>query len=261
MSENTGSESALKNYLIDMDGVLVRGRTAIPGAQEFIDRLRERGAKFLIVTNNPMYTPGDLAHRLKSVGLDIPADRIFTSAMATAQFLRSQAPGGTAYVIGESGLTSALHEAGYIITDHDPDYVVLGETMSLNFEMITRAIQLVAAGARFIATNPDPSGPVETGIAPACGAVAAMIEKATGRSPLFIGKPAPLMMRAAMNYLNVHSQNTVMVGDRMDTDIIAGIQAGMETVLVLTGVTARNQIGRFPYRPTRVVESVAQIEV
>lgn len=261
MKEVKNTQSEPKNYLIDMDGVLVRGRTAIPGAQEFIDRLRQRGAKFLIVTNNPMYTPGDLAHRLRSAGLEIPPDRIFTSAMATAQFLRSQAPGGTAYVIGESGLTSALHETGYIITDHDPDYVVLGETMSLNLEMITRAIQLVASGARFIATNPDPSGPTETGIAPACGAVAAMIEKATGRSPLFIGKPAPLMMRAAMNYLNVHSQNTVMVGDRMDTDIIAGIQAGMETILVLTGVTARNQIGRYPYRPTRVVESVAQIEV
>ncbi|HPU97905.1 MAG TPA: HAD-IIA family hydrolase [Candidatus Hydrogenedentes bacterium] len=259
--QNRNVANEPKNYLIDMDGVLVRGRTAIPGAQEFVDRLRKRNAKFLIVTNNPMFTPGDLAHRLKAVGLDIPADRIFTSAMATAQFLRSQAPGGTAYVIGDSGLTSALHEAGYIITDHEPDYVVLGETMSLNLEMVTRAIQLVAAGARFIATNPDPSGPTESGIAPACGAVAAMIEKATGRAPLFIGKPAPLMMRAAMNYLNVHSQNTVMVGDRMDTDIIAGIQAGMETILVLTGVTAKNQIGRYPYRPTRVVESVAEIEV
>lgn len=261
MKELKPIQSEPKNYLIDMDGVLVRGRAAIPGAQAFVDRLRQRGARFLIVTNNPMYTPGDLAHRLRSAGLEISPDRIFTSAIATAQFLRSQSPGGTAYAIGDSGLTSALHEADYIITDHDPDYVVLGETMSLNLEMITRAIQLVAAGARFIATNPDPSGPTENGIAPACGAVAAMIEKATGRSPLFIGKPAPLMMRAAMNYLNVHSQNTVMVGDRMDTDIIAGIQAGMETILVLTGVTAKNQIARYPYRPTRVVESVAQIEV
>ncbi|HNY85650.1 MAG TPA: HAD-IIA family hydrolase [Candidatus Hydrogenedentes bacterium] len=250
-----------RNYLIDMDGVLVRGRTAIPGAQDFIGRLRDRDAKYLVLTNNPMYTPADLAHRLQNSGLDIPADRIFTSAMATAQFLHWQRPRGTAFVIGESGVTSALHEAGYIITDHAPDYVVLGETTSLNFEAITKAIRLVAGGARFIATNPDSSGPTEDGIVPACGAMAALIERATGRSPLFIGKPAPLMMRSAMNHLGVHSQNTVMVGDRMDTDIIAGLQAGMDTILVLSGVTARDAIDRFPYRPTWVLGSVAEIEV
>jgi len=250
-----------RNYLIDMDGVLVRGRTAIPGAQDFIGRLRDRDAKYLVLTNNPMYTPADLAHRLQNSGLDIPADRIFTSAMATAQFLHWQRPRGTAFVIGESGVTSALHEAGYIITDHAPDYVVLGETTSLNFEAITKAIRLVAGGARFIATNSDSSGPTEDGIVPACGAMAALIERATGRSPLFIGKPAPLMMRSAMNHLGVHSQNTVMVGDRMDTDIIAGLQAGMDTILVLSGVTARDAIDRFPYRPTWVLGSVAEIEV
>ena len=250
-----------RNYLIDMDGVLVRGRTAIPGAQDFIGRLRDRDAKYLVLTNNPMYTPADLAHRLQNSGLDIPADRIFTSAMATAQFLHWQRPRGTAFVIGESGVTSALHEAGYIITDHAPDYVVLGETTSLNFEAITKAIRLVADGARFIATNPDSSGPTEDGIVPACGAMAALIERATGRSPLFIGKPAPLMMRSAMNHLGVHSQNTVMVGDRMDTDIIAGLQAGMDTILVLSGVTVREAIDRFPYRPTWVLDSVADIEV
>lgn len=250
-----------RNYLIDMDGVLVRGRTAIPGAQDFIARLRGRDAKYLVLTNNPMYTPADLAHRLQNSGLDIPADRIFTSAMATAQFLHWQRPRGTAFVIGESGVTSALHEAGYIITDHAPDYVVLGETTSLNFESITKAIRLIAGGARFIATNPDSSGPAEDGIVPACGAMAALIERATGRSPLFIGKPAPLMMRSAMNHLGVHSQNTVMVGDRMDTDIIAGLQAGMDTILVLSGVTAPEAIDRFPYRPTWVLNSVADIEV
>lgn len=250
-----------RNYLIDMDGVLVRGRTAIPGAQDFIARLRGRDAKYLVLTNNPMYTPADLAHRLQNSGLDIPADRIFTSAMATAQFLHWQRPRGTAFVIGESGVTSALHEAGYIITDHAPDYVVLGETTSLNFESITKAIRLIAGGARFIATNPDSSGPTEDGIVPACGAMAALIERATGRSPLFIGKPAPLMMRSAMNHLGVHSQNTVMVGDRMDTDIIAGLQAGMDTILVLSGVTAPEAIDRFPYRPTWVLNSVADIEV
>ncbi len=250
-----------RNYLIDMDGVLVRGRTAIPGAQDFIARLRGRDAKYLVLTNNPMYTPADLAHRLQNSGLDIPADRIFTSAMATAQFLHWQRPRGTAFVIGESGVTSALHEAGYIITDHAPDYVVLGETTSLNFESITKAIRLITGGARFIATNPDSSGPTEDGIVPACGAMAALIERATGRSPLFIGKPAPLMMRSAMNHLGVHSQNTVMVGDRMDTDIIAGLQAGMDTILVLSGVTAPEAIDRFPYRPTWVLNSVADIEV
>ncbi len=250
-----------KNYLIDMDGVLVRGRTVIPGAQGFIESLKARGAKFLIVTNNPLYTPADLAHRLQSIGLDVPPDRIFTSAMATAQFLHSQRPGGTAFVIGESGLTSALHEAGYIITDHAPDYVVLGETTSLNFESLSRAIRLVAGGSRFIGTNPDASGPTEKGIVPACGALAALIEKATGRAPLFIGKPAPLMMRSAMNHLGVHSQNTVMVGDRMDTDIIAGLQAGVETILVLTGVTDRESLDKYPYRPTHVLDSVADIEV
>ncbi|NLV41555.1 MAG: HAD family hydrolase [Candidatus Hydrogenedentes bacterium] len=250
-----------RNYLIDMDGVLVRGRTAVPGAQDFIARLRGRDAKYLVLTNNPMYTPADLAHRLQNSGLDIPADRIFTSAMATAQFLHWQRPRGTAFVIGESGVTSALHEAGYIITDHAPDYVVLGETTSLNFESITKAIRLIAGGARFIATNPDSSGPTEDGIVPACGAMAALIERATGRSPLFIGKPAPLMMRSAMNHLGVHSQNTVMVGDRMDTDIIAGLQAGMDTILVLSGVTAPEAIDRFPYRPTWVLNSVADIEV
>ncbi|MBW7862860.1 MAG: TIGR01457 family HAD-type hydrolase [Candidatus Hydrogenedens sp.] len=250
-----------KNYLIDMDGVLVRGRTVIPGAQTFIESLRARGAKFLIVTNNPLYTPADLAHRLQSIGLDVPPDRIFTSAMATAQFLHSQRPRGTAFVIGESGLTSALHEAGYIITDHRPDYVVLGETTSLNFEALTKAIRLIADGARFIGTNPDASGPTDKGIVPACGALAALIEKATGRAPLFVGKPAPLMMRSAMNHLGVHSQNTVMVGDRMDTDIIAGLQAGVETILVLTGVTDRDSLDKYPYRPTRVLDSVADIEV
>jgi NagD protein len=250
-----------KNYLIDMDGVLVRGRTVIPGAQAFVNRLRERNAKFLIVTNNPLFTPADLAHRLGTTGLNIPAESIFTSAMATAQFLHWQRPQGTAFVVGESGLTSALHENGYIITDHEPDYVVLGETNGYNFEHITKAIRLVAAGARFIATNPDNSGPTEDGIVPACGAMAALIEKATGRTPLFIGKPAPLMMRSAMNHLGVHSQNTIMVGDRMDTDVIAGMQAGMDTILVLSGVTVREDLEKYPYQPTWVLNSVADIQV
>jgi NagD protein len=250
-----------KNYLIDMDGVLVSGRTVIPGAPEFIQRLIQREAKFLVLTNNPLYTQADLAHRLRAAGLDVPPTRIFTSAMATALFIQSQKPGGTAFVIGDSGLTSAIHEAGYIITDQSPDYVVLGETVNYNFEQITRAIRLVMAGANFIATNPDPNGPTEKGPVPACGAMAALIEKASGKSPLFIGKPNPLMMRKALNYLGVHSENTVMIGDRMDTDVIAGLQTGMETILVLTGVTQPEDIGRFAYHPTQVCKSVAEIEV
>jgi 5'-nucleotidase len=252
---------APKNYLIDMDGVLVSGRTIIPGADQFLERLKARGALYLVLTNNPLYTPGDLAHRLQTTGLDVPAERLFTSAMATAQFLQSQKPGGQAFVIGESGLTEAIHNAGYVITDRDPDYVVLGDTNGYNVELITKAVRLVAGGARFVATSPDPSGPSEHGLVPACGAMAALIERASGVSPFYVGKPNPLMMRTALNYLGVHSENTVMVGDRMDTDIVAGVESGMETILVLSGVTRREQVARFPYQPTRIVESVAEIEV
>ncbi len=251
----------MKNYLIDMDGVLVSGRTIIPGADQFIQRLQASGAEFLVLTNNPLYTPGDLAHRFRLIGLDIPAERIFTSAMATARFLHSQKAAATAFVIGESGLTSAIHTVGYVITDVIPDYVVLGETHSYNLEQITKAIRLVADGAHFIATNPDPSGPGEGGIVPACGAMAALIERATGVAPFYIGKPNPLMMRMALNYLDIHSEDTVMVGDRMDTDIIGGVQAGLETILVLTGVTREEDVRRFPYQPTRIAPSVAAIEM
>jgi NagD protein len=252
-------ESA-KSYLIDMDGVLISGRTLIPGADQFLERLKAGGVEYLVLTNNPLYTPGDLAHRLQTIGLAIPAERIFTSAMAAAQFLHSQKPQGTAFVIGESGLTDAIHRIGYVITDLHPDYVVLGETHSYNLELITRAIRLVAGGARFIATNPDPAGPGVGGLVPACGAMAALIEKASGRSPFFVGKPNPLMMRTALNYLGVHSEDTVMIGDRMETDILAGVESGMETILVLSGVTHREDLARYPYQPTRIVNSVAEIE-
>jgi len=249
-----------KNYLIDMDGVLVRGASPIPGAEKFIERLATCGCKYLILTNNPLYTPGDLAHRLRTAGLEIPETHIFTSAMATAQFIARQKPRGKAFVIGESGLTSAIHSEGYVITDIQPDYVVLGETFAYNLELITRAIRLISAGAKFIATNPDPSGPSESGLVPACGAMAALIEKASGVAPFFIGKPNPLMMRMALNYLDAHSENTVMVGDRMDTDIISGVLTGMETILVLTGVTQRSEIERYPYQPTYIYEAVKDIE-
>ncbi len=249
-----------KNYLIDMDGVLISGQTMIPGADAFLERLRARGAEYLVLTNNSRYTPGDLAHRLRAIGLEIPASRIFTSALATARFLQAQKPKGTAYVIGESGLTEAIHQVDYVITDRDPDYVVLGEAPYYTMEALTIAIRLIMAGSHFIGTNPDPSGPGEGGLVPACGAIAALIERASGVNAFFVGKPNPLMMRMALNYLGVHSENTVMVGDRMDTDIVAGVESGMETILVLSGVTSKEAVARYPYQPARVVESVAEIE-
>lgn len=250
---------AYKNYLMDMDGVLVRGRTAIPGASEFINRLNAQSIPYLVLTNNSIYTPRDLAHRLRTAGLEVPEDRIFTSAIATSRFLHAQLPNGTAYVIGESGLTDAIHRINYIMTDHDPDYVVLGETQSYNFASITTAVRLIMGGARFVATNPDASGPSEQGIVPATGAMAALIETATGVAPFYVGKPNPLMMRSALNFLGVHSEDTVMIGDRMDTDIISGVNSGMDTVLVLTGVTQREEVERFPYRPTHVADSIANV--
>jgi NagD protein len=250
-----------KSYLCDMDGVLVFGSQAIAGANEFIHRLQDAGAKFLVLTNNSLYTQRDLHVRLKRMGLDVPIDAIYTSAMATAQFLAAQHPGGSAYVIGEAGLTTALHEAGYVITDQNPEYVVLGETLTYSFERITQAMRFVAAGARFIATNPDVSGPGEGGMVPATGAVAALISSATGVVPYFIGKPNPLIMRTALRTLGAHSEDSVMVGDRMDTDILVGTESGLETILVLTGVTSRADVDRYPYRPTYIYESVASIEV
>jgi NagD protein len=252
---------SVKHFITDMDGVLVKGKQIIPGADRFIASLEAQGREYLVLTNNSLYTPRDLSHRLRNVGMEIPTERLFTSAMATASFLQSQRPEGTAYVIGESGLTQAIHEIGYVITDTQPDYVVLGETEGYNYENVTKAIRLIDAGARFIATNPDVSGPSEAGIVPGCGAMAALIEKATGKIPFYVGKPNPLMMRSALNYLDVHSEDTAMVGDRMDTDIVAGVESGMRTILVLTGVTRRVDIERYPYCPTWVLDSVAEIEL
>ena len=249
----------IATFLMDMDGVLVRGAQAIPGADEFIGRLRSSGVPFLILTNNSLYTQRDLQARLALVGLHVEKEELFTSALATAQFLHSQTPGGSAYVIGEAGLTTALHDVGYVLTDTNPDYVVLGETLSYSFVRLTQAIRLIANGARFIATNPDVVGPTEAGLVPATGAVAALISEATGVKPYYVGKPNPLMMRAALRRLNAHSESSAMIGDRMDTDIVAGTEAGMATILVLTGVTERAAVGRFPYRPSVIVESVAAI--
>ena len=248
------------SWLMDMDGVIVQEDHLVPGGDRFVARLVETGLPFLILTNNSMYTARDLAARLNRLGLNVTADAIWTSALATAKFLADQRPGGTAFVIGEAGLTTALYEVGYTLAETDPDYVVLGETRTYSFERIARGIQLISRGARFIATNPDPTGPSPAGPLPATGSVAALISAATGVQPYYIGKPNPLMIRSALRQIGAHSESTVMVGDRMDTDIVTGIEAGLETILVLTGITmGEDQANRFSYLPTHIVNSVADL--
>lgn len=246
-------------YLTDMDGVLVREEHLVPGADEFLAELRAHDMKFLVLTNNSIYTPRDLRARLLRTGLDVPEDRIWTSALATARFLDSQRPNGSAFVIGEAGLTTALHEVGYVLTDTEPDYVVLGETRTYSFTAITKAIRLIAAGAKFIATNPDATGPSLEGLLPATGSIAALIERATGRRPYFVGKPNPLMMRSALNALGAHSEQTLMIGDRMETDVHAGIEAGLKSILVLTGISTKESAEHHPFRPTLVIDSIAEL--
>ncbi|AQU68579.1 HAD-IIA family hydrolase [Streptomyces niveus] len=249
----------IESWLTDMDGVLVHEGIPIPGAEAFIKRLRDSGKPFLVLTNNSIYTPRDLQARLSRMGLAVPVDNIWTSALATAKFLDVQRPGGTAYVIGEAGLTTALHDIGYILTDHDPDYVVLGETRTYSFESLTKAIRLINDGARFICTNPDETGPSAEGPLPAAGSVAALITKATGKDPYFAGKPNPLMMRTGLNAIGAHSETSAMIGDRMDTDVLAGLEAGMETFLVLTGLTKPDDVDRYPFRPSTIVDSIADL--
>ncbi len=248
------------SWLMDMDGVIVREDHLVPGADRFVARLTETGHPFLILTNNSMFTTRDLAARLGRLGLVVSPDRIWTSALATAKFLDDQRPDGSAFVIGEAGLTTALYEAGYTLVETDPDYVVLGETRTYSFERIAKGIQLISRGARFIATNPDPTGPSTAGPIPATGSVAALISAATGVQPYYIGKPNPLMIRSALRQIGAHSESTVMIGDRMDTDIVTGLEAGLETILVLTGITeGEEQAQRFSYLPTRIVASVADL--
>ena len=251
--------SKITSWLTDMDGVLVHEGKALDGAAELIKQWQDAGTPFLVLTNNSIYTPRDLSARLRAGGIDVPEDRIWTSALATADFLKSQNASGTAYVIGESGLTQALHDIGYVQTDVDPDYVVLGETRNFSFENLTKAIRLINAGARFIATNPDATGPSAEGVMPATGAVAALITKATGKDPYIVGKPNPMMFRSAMRKIGAHSQSTGMIGDRMDTDVVAGIEAGLHTVLVLTGIADEAEIQRYPFRPTEILMSVADL--
>ncbi len=246
-------------WLTDMDGVLVHDNQAIPGAAELLAQWRDTGTPFLVLTNNPIFTPRDLSARLKRSGLDVPEERIWTSALATAEFLKSQMPGSSAFVIGEAGLTTALHEAGVVMTETQPDYVVVGETRQYSFEAITQAIRFINAGARFIVTNPDATGPTPNGIVPATGSFAAMITKATGKEPYVVGKPNPMMFRSALNRIGAHSENTGMIGDRMDTDVVAGIEAGLHTVLVMTGISDPAEIERYPFRPDEVLTSVAEL--
>ncbi len=252
-------DDRILSYLTDMDGVLVHEDHMVPGADEFLAELRAEEIPFLVLTNNSIRTPRDLQARLRQTGLEIPEQSIWTSALATASFLNEQRPGGTAYVVGESGLTTALHEIGYVLTEVDPDYVVLGETRTYSFEAITTAIRLVERGARFIATNPDPTGPSRDGVLPATGSVAALITRATGRDPYYIGKPNPLMMRSALRRIGAHSQTSVMIGDRMDTDVISGMEAGMRTILVTSGISTKVSVEQYPYRPTSVLSSVADL--
>ncbi len=246
-------------WLTDMDGVLVHEEQALPGGADFIATLQQHDRRYLVLTNNSIFTARDLRARLRASGIDVPEHCIWTSAMATAQFLADQSTGGSAYVIGEAGLTSALHEIGFVLTERDPDYVVLGETRTYSFESITRAIRLIERGARFIATNPDVTGPSPEGPLPATGSVAAMITRATGSEPYFVGKPNPMMFRSAMNRIQAHSESTIMVGDRMDTDVVAGIEAGLHTFLVMTGSTTPGDVEKYPFRPSQVVDSVADL--
>jgi len=245
--------------LIDMDGVIYRSSQLIPGADQFINSLRERGVPFLFLTNNSQRTRRDIAAKLATMGIDVGPEHVFTCAMATARFLGSQKPGGTAYVLGETGLTTALHTNGFAIVDKNPDYVVVGEGRTYTFEMLEHATNLVLNGARLIATNMDPSCPTSTGTRPGCGAVVKLLEEATGRQAFSVGKPSPIMMRAARKEMGLDAAHTVMIGDTMSTDILGGVQLGYHTILVLSGGTKREELREFSYQPDTVVESVAEL--
>lgn len=248
-----------KGFICDMDGVIYRGNTLLPGVSEFVEWLEKEGKKYLFLTNSSERSPRELRQKLGRMGLDVTEDHFYTSALATAAFLSRQAPGCSAYVIGAPGLVNALYDAGITMNDIDPDYVIVGETSTYNYEMISKAALLVQGGARLIATNSDLTGPTEVGIVPACRALVAPIELATGKQAYFMGKPNPLMMRTGLKLLGVHSAEAVMVGDRMDTDIIAGLETGLDTVLVLSGCTRREDLAQYPYRPSYVLHGVGEI--
>lgn len=244
-------------YLIDMDGVIYRGNELIPGADRFIRDLRANGIPFLFLTNNSQRTRRDVATRLQRLGIDAGEEHVFTCAMATARFLARQKPGGTAFVIGEGGLLTALHNNGYSIVDKDPDYVVVGEGRTLNFEMTEAALQMILGGAKLIATNLDPNCPTQSGARPGCGAIVALLEAAAGVKAFSVGKPSPVMLRAARKELGLTTDQTIVVGDTMETDILGGVQLGFKTILALSGGTRREDLSRYTYRPDKIVESIA----
>ncbi|WP_406663199.1 HAD-IIA family hydrolase [Gallaecimonas sp. GXIMD1310] len=247
----------MKNIICDIDGVLMHDNTAVPGAKDFIARVLEQGNPLVLLTNYPSQTARDLHNRLAAAGINVPEEHFYTSAMATADFLRRQ-EGSKAYVIGEGALTHELYKIGFTITDINPDFVILGETRSYNWEMIHKASRFVANGARFIATNPDHCGPNQS---PGCGALCAPIERITGKQPFYVGKPSSWIVRSALNHINAHSENTVIIGDNLRTDILAGFQAGLETILVLSGVSRQDDIALMPFRPNHVFADVASIDI
>ena len=250
---------ARKGFICDMDGVIYLGNQLLPGVAEFVNWLNENDKRFLFLTNSSERSPKELQQKLQRMGLDIGEEHFYTSALATAAFLKKQAPGCTAFVIGAPGLLNALYDVGVTMNDVDPDYVIVGETASYNYEVITKAVRLVLNGTRLIATNSDLTGPTEFGIAPACRSLVAPIELATGKKAYFMGKPNPLMMRTGLHLLGVHSEEAAMVGDRMDTDVIAGMESGLATVLVLSGCTSRTDVNDYPYRPTYILNGVGDI--
>ena len=248
-----------KGFICDMDGVIYHGDKLLPHVKEFIDWLEKNGKKYLFLTNGSGRSPRELAQKLSRMGLHVSEDHFYTSAQATASLLKSQCEGGSAYVIGEPGLTYAMYEAGFSMNDVNPDYVVFGSSKFLNYDQIEKASRLVMNGAKLIGTNPDVSGPIENGIAPACGSLAAPIEMATGKKAYFCGKPNPLMMRTGLKLIGCHSAEAVMVGDRMDTDVISGLESGMSTVLVLSGVSTKDTLKTYAYRPSMVLDGVGDI--
>ncbi len=248
-----------KGFICDMDGVLYHGNKILPGVPEFINWLKKEDKGYLFLTNNSGYTPKELCQKMERMGLEVSEDHFYTSALATAAFLKEQSPGCSAYVIGEAGLLNALYDAGITMNDTDPDYVVVGEGKSYSLESLTKATNLVLAGARLIGANSDISGPIESGIAPACRALISPIEMATGKPAYFCGKPNPLMMRTGLKILGCHSAEAVMVGDRMDTDIISGLESGMSTVLVLSGISNQKTLNQFAYRPDMIFDGVGDI--
>jgi NagD protein len=259
-SRRTDASGTALGYLIDMDGVIYRGGRLIPGAECFIRALREAEIPFLFLTNNSQRTRRDVATRLQRLGIDVGEEHVYTCAMATARFLARQKPRGTAYVIGEGGLLTALHENGYSIVDKDPDYVVVGEGRTISFEMVEAALGMILGGAKLVATNPDPNCPTESGLRPGCGATVAMLETAGGVKAFSVGKPSPVMLRGARKDLGLATDQTIVIGDTMETDILGAVQLGFKAILVLSGGTSEASLAGYAYRPDKVVDSIADLD-